>query len=234
MKIPAILTEKSKLFWWSLIFLFGHFYGYSQSCNCPPITTCGACQSGIISLTFRYNGFLLPAIVTADDANGLIGTFIVPAGTTFTITGSLPDDKFAGSILNLRILALLNASINTSCGGSIFVGSNFGDFTVIAGESKNGGAVCCQSAGMDAIPPVISACPTNIAAALSSGCSMPVSWTAPTATDNCGDVTLVATHNPGYNFPKGTTPVTYTATDDYGNTATCSFNVVVSDPILPV
>jgi gliding motility-associated-like protein len=88
---------------------------------------------------------------------------------------------------------------------------------------------------MDAIPPVISACPAaNIAASLSSGCSMPVSWIPPTATDNCGGVTIVSTHNSGDNFPKGTTPVVYTATDDYGNTATCSFNVVVSDPILPV
>src|SRR5918993_1895198 len=159
MIIPAIFKEKSKLFCWCVVFLFGHFYGYSQSCDCPAITTCELCQGGVTTLTFRYNGFLLPAVVTAHDGSGLIGTFVVPAGNTFTITGSLPDDKFAGNILNLRILGILNASINTSCATPIFIGSTFGDFTIVDGESKNGGTLCCQSSGMDAIPPVISACP---------------------------------------------------------------------------
>ena len=65
-------------------------------------------------------------------------------------------------------------------------------------------------------------------------CSTPVSWTAPTATDNCGAVTLSSTHAPGSNFPKGVTPVQYTATDDFGNTSTCSFNVTVVDNTNPV
>ena len=55
-----------------------------------------------------------------------------------------------------------------------------------------------------------------------------VSWTPPTATDNSGSATLTSDYNPGSTFPIGTTSVTYTATDTYSNTATSSFDVVVS------
>ena len=54
-----------------------------------------------------------------------------------------------------------------------------------------------------------------------------ISWTAPTATDNSGTQTLTSTHNPGDSFPIGTTTVTYTATDAAGNSANCSFDVIV-------
>ena len=234
MKIPGIFRKKAKRYFLGLIFLVVHFYAYSQGCSCPPVASCSPCQGGMISLTFRYNGGLLPAAVTAHDINGLLDSYLVFPGGTFTVTGSLIDDRFAGNLLELRILGILDATLNTACGLPIFVGSDYGSFTIVAGESKVGGTLCCESAAMDAIPPVISGCPTNITASLPSGCSMPVSWTAPTATDNCGAVAVTSTFNPGDIFPKGTTAVTYTATDDFGNTATCSFNVTVNDAINPV
>ena len=64
-------------------------------------------------------------------------------------------------------------------------------------------------------------------------CGANVTWTAPTTTDNCG-ATLTSTHNPGDLFAVGTTTVTYTSTDDANNTATASFNVVVTDTEAPV
>ncbi len=76
----------------------------------------------------------------------------------------------------------------------------------------------------DNVDPVISNCPTDITV---GACSNSVTWTAPTATDNCS-VTLTSTHNSGDVFPIGaTTSVTYTATDGAGNTALCSFDVTV-------
>ena len=55
-----------------------------------------------------------------------------------------------------------------------------------------------------------------------------VSWTPPTRSDNSGEaVTLTSDYSPGDTFAIGTTAVTYTATDAYGNTATSSFDVVV-------
>ena len=51
-------------------------------------------------------------------------------------------------------------------------------------------------------------------------CGAIVSRTDPTATDNCGDLTLTSNHNPGDFFPVGTTVVTYVAVDQYGNATT--------------
>jgi hypothetical protein len=64
-------------------------------------------------------------------------------------------------------------------------------------------------------------------------CSAVVIWTAPTATDNSGSVTLTSNFESGSEFPEGTTAVVYTATDAAGNQVTCSFSVTVNDTQLP-
>ena len=78
--------------------------------------------------------------------------------------------------------------------------------------------------------PVISDTPTT--QYVNTNASSPnatVSWTPPTASDNSGEaVTLTSDYSPGDTFPIGTTTVTYTATDAYGNTATSSFDVIVT------
>jgi hypothetical protein len=86
----------------------------------------------------------------------------------------------------------------------------------------------------DAIDPVINNCPTDITVSNDAGdCSATVAWTAPTATDNSGSVTVTSNFDPGAVFPVGTTLVTYTATDAAGNQVTCSFNVTVTDSEAP-
>ncbi len=83
--------------------------------------------------------------------------------------------------------------------------------------------------------PIISNCPTNININNDSGlCNAVVTWTAPTANDNCSIQTFIPTHTSGATFPVGTTTVTYSATDIHGNVQTCSFNVVVTDNELPI
>jgi gliding motility-associated-like protein len=88
---------------------------------------------------------------------------------------------------------------------------------------------------IDTVKPVISACPTNITAnSIPSACGSTVTWVAPTATDNCGSVTVTSSHNPGAFFPVGTTTVTYTFTDANNNSSVCSFTVTVNDTVKPV
>jgi hypothetical protein len=48
------------------------------------------------------------------------------------------------------------------------------------------------------------------------------------ATDNSGLVTLTCNPEFGHFFPLGTTTVTCTATDPFGNTSTCTFTVTVT------
>ena len=80
----------------------------------------------------------------------------------------------------------------------------------------------------DEVDPVIVGSLTDITMYIASSGDVPVavSWTAPTATDTNG-VTLTSTHNPGDTFQIGSTPVTYTARDEAGNTAQVSFTVVI-------
>jgi len=89
-------------------------------------------------------------------------------------------------------------------------------------------------------PMIINGCPADITVRNEPGvCGAKVSWPPPVFSDNCGPVTVESTHKPGDFFPaecKGSaqgTLVTYTATDSYGNTATCSFKVTVLDEESP-
>jgi hypothetical protein len=84
---------------------------------------------------------------------------------------------------------------------------------------------------VDTTASTISNCPTNITQPNDAGvCNAVVTWTPPTANDNCDpSPTFTSTHSPGDTFPVGTTTVTYTATDACGNTSTCTFDVTVND-----
>jgi hypothetical protein len=93
----------------------------------------------------------------------------------------------------------------------------------------------------DNTAPVLAGCPSTINVTTGAGatsCNAVATWTEPTATDNCtasANLVWTKSHTPGSVFPVGTTAVTYTATDDNGNvSATCSFNVIVTDNTVPV
>lgn len=83
---------------------------------------------------------------------------------------------------------------------------------------------------VDNIDPVISNCPQDVVVTANTGASSaPAFWNAPTAMDASGMVTLHSVSaSPGDSFPLGSTPVTYIFSDAFGNTAECSFNVIVN------
>ncbi|RYY39493.1 MAG: HYR domain-containing protein [Chitinophagaceae bacterium] len=57
---------------------------------------------------------------------------------------------------------------------------------------------------------------------------------AATASDNCGDVSLSYSQQPGTFFPVGTTVVSVTATDACGNSTNSNFSITVTDTERPV
>ncbi|XP_072014217.1 hyalin-like [Amphiura filiformis] len=81
---------------------------------------------------------------------------------------------------------------------------------------------------IDNISPIISNCPQSTSYTVPLGTTSRVaSWTAPSATDNNGgEVTVTMSHQPGQSFPLGTTEVTYTFTDEVGNSNTCAFIIM--------
>ena len=65
---------------------------------------------------------------------------------------------------------------------------------------------------------------------LGSGGGTSVGYREPVATDDCGQVTLQSrSHVPGEIFPVGRTTVFYVFVDGFGNSVTCSFNVLITE-----
>jgi hypothetical protein len=95
------------------------------------------------------------------------------------------------------------------------------------------GVTCNTSAGPSCVfnvtvndtqPPTIT-CPPN--QFVSATVPTVVNYPPPTASDNCPGVSTACNPPSGSTFPVGTTPVTCTATDMSGNTASCTFTVAV-------
>lgn len=104
--------------------------------------------------------------------------------------------------------------------------------TVIYSAESTGGSIATCEFVVEVIdnqPPSIYSCPADILIQADTNCGKIVTWTIPGVFDNCSNVSMTSTHNPGDFFPMGTTVVSYTATDESGNVSTCSFNVTVDD-----
>ncbi|MEC9475648.1 MAG: HYR domain-containing protein [Planctomycetota bacterium] len=88
---------------------------------------------------------------------------------------------------------------------------------------------------LDIEPPQISNMPTDMVLTNDEAqCGAVVSWTEPLATDCSNIASLTSSMSSGSFFGAGDTLVTYTATDDYGNASSASFNVNVVDKDGPV
>jgi gliding motility-associated-like protein len=116
---------------------------------------------------------------------------------------------------------------------------NPGITTVVFTATDNAGNTSTCSAlvtVVENVPPVFSNCPAGQSINLpATKCDTTFTWIPPTATDNCGALkSLTATRQPGSRFPAGRTLVVYTATDQAGNSASCSFTLTATDPLAPV
>ena len=103
-------------------------------------------------------------------------------------------------------------------------------WTVTDGSGNK--ATCAQTVTVtDNVNPTIT-CPANRVVAPYRLTGTAVTYTTPTATDNCSVVSIVRTAGlaSGSTFPIGVNTVTYKVTDGSGNTATCSFTITVIDP----
>jgi gliding motility-associated-like protein len=127
-----------------------------------------------------------------------------------------------------------SATITQSPIAGTLVGLGVTSITITVTDQSGNATLCNFSITVnDTEAPVIADCPNNITMSNDAGnCGAFVTWTAPTATDNCS-VSLSSTHASGDFFTVGSTIVSYTAIDPSGNQVTCSFTVSVNDTELP-
>lgn len=116
--------------------------------------------------------------------------------------------------------------------GSIFpLGST--QVTAIATDAAGNSASCTFSVTVrDTTAPSL-ACPADVIAEATSAEGATVGYSPATASDSISVPTLQYSHAPETRFGLGTTTVTVAATDDSGNTASCSFTVTVRDATPP-
>lgn len=121
--------------------------------------------------------------------------------------------------------------------GSFFIVGQPATITYTATDDSGNFTTCTFTVTvLDETVPALINCPTAPIIVLLPGsdCDTTLNWVAPTASDNCGQFTLVSNFMPGASFGTGDTMVTYIVTDASGNADTCSFLVSVRDQVPPV
>ncbi len=136
--------------------------------------------------------------------------------------------KFAGLRITLSMPDIEQASSPFTIGVS---NRSFVRFSYY--ERANPDNASHQSAFLqifDNEPPIFDNCPANITMATPPGLAKAmVAWRPPSVSDNQGVLSVTPNFQPGSNFGIGETSVFYYASDEYGNTAQCRFNVIVRD-----
>ncbi|GJM63202.1 HYR domain-containing protein [Persicobacter diffluens] len=188
--------------------------------------------------------------VRAEDgsSNSMVATFKVTVMDKEAPTLDAPLADISVPAINGQCGAMVNWSTITgtdNCGNvTVTTNHNSGDtFNVgttkvtVTLEDEAGNTTIEQFNVIvtDEEAPTISNLPTDITVSADANqCDAVVTWTAPTANDNCGIQSFTADYASGATFGIGTTPVTYTAIDNSGNEIEASFNVIVEDHQLPV
>ncbi len=212
------------------------------------IITPGSATSGFTGVqgntyTLRWTIANLPCTETADDV-------VLAFNGTAAIANAGPNQMLCGTTTTLAANTPTLGSglwtIVSGTGGSIANPSSpTSPFTLLPGITYNlrwtiTNPPCTPTSDdvlifTDNLPPTI-ACPANMnATGIPGQCAGIANYTAPVGTDNCSGPTTVQTAGlaSGATFPAGITTNTFTTTDAFGNTSSCSFNVTVVDNQLP-
>ncbi|HUJ11065.1 MAG TPA: HYR domain-containing protein, partial [Verrucomicrobiae bacterium] len=138
-----------------------------------------------------------------------------------------------------EVLTVPTPEANDNCAGPLIgtttdprTYTNQGNFTIHWVYDDMHGNVVTQLQSVvihDDMPPTISPCPSDITTGpLPGQCGATVTYAAPSAFDNCGPPAVICTPPSGSFFTLGTNKVACVATDVGGNTASCTFSVIVT------
>ena len=176
---------------------------------------------GIVALILQIET-TNPTITCPEDQEGS-----VDATCNFT----LPDyTSLATAADNCTVVTVSQVPVP---GTIVALGSTTIVLTVTDGASNT--ATCTFDVLVsDNTNPTIS-CPEDQEESVDASCNftLPDYTSLATAADNCSDVTVTQLPAPGTVVDLGSTTIVLTATDGASNTATCTFDVLVSDNINP-
>ncbi|MCB9204173.1 MAG: HYR domain-containing protein [Flavobacteriales bacterium] len=213
--------------------------GATDNCDNAPLITQSPAAGSTISGTTTVT-------ITAEDfaGNQTACTFTVTDNTPPVVT--CPNDQNVGSNINCQytLLDYTTVSVGTdNCGAATLtqspaVGTPISDPTTITitAEDDFGNISTCEFdvIPFDNIPPSIT-CIGNQTALFDANCmyQLPDYTGQAIGQDNC-DLSLDITQSPAPGtMISGTTPVTFTATDDGGSSTSCTFTVSPFDNIPP-
>ena len=183
---------------------------------------CGNVSNCSFKLTVISNCCNVPPILTCPaEYYSCIGSSTNPSATGVA-SSSKANPTCADAIISYTDLLLIDQACNKRI-----------QRTWLATDPNNATlqSSCIQFINLrDNEGPVFANCPSDQnLTARNSDCKAIATWTEPTANDICpGAINIQASHTSGSLFDKGTTTVTYTATDACGNVSTCTFNINVS------
>ncbi|WP_157231851.1 immunoglobulin-like domain-containing protein [Hyalangium minutum] len=138
-------------------------------------------------------------------------------GTPFVDPGAKASDLCAGDLSGQIVRT---GSVDTAKLGSYTIQYSVTD------PSQHTVTASRQVSVKDTTPPNI-LCPEPIVVDLKEGALVNVTPGAAKATDSCSEARVITPTQA--SFPLGTTPVTYTATDEAGNTASCTTTITVRE-----
>lgn len=190
--------------------------GSSFAKGVTTVTCSSASGGGLASFTVTVNDNIPPAITCPANI-----TTNVAAGTcAATVTYSLPTVT--------DNCPTPGTPVCTPASGTSFAKGTTTVNCTVADASGNTATCAFTVTVNDNIAPVLVNCPTDISVG-TTGNSQQVTYTNPTATDNCPGVgTPVCVPASNSPFPVGSTTVTCSVTDAANNTTTCAFRVHVN------
>ncbi len=175
------------------------------------------------------------SVVLSDTTSPVI---TCPADQTVAIDATcsylIPDfTGLVGGTDNCSSLANMTINQNPIAGSA---GSGITPVLITLIDESGNSTTCVASVlPDDTTPPTIS-CPTTQTASAGTACDFALTdfGALVTVTDNCGGSTLSQSPAVGTMVPVGTNSITITATDAVGNTASCDFNLFVSETEVPI
>ncbi|XP_072017521.1 uncharacterized protein [Amphiura filiformis] len=213
-------------------------YVYKATCYPPSGTNFNIGNASVVCKAFDRRGIMKTCrfdVIVEDNENPVLTSCPVNQST------NTDPDQATAMIAWQGPVATDNSGDNPTVNCDPPSGNNFvigqTPVTCTASDGYGNNASCAFNVNVkDNEDPVLASCPVNQATNTDPGqATAMIEWQGPAATDNSGDKPTVNCDPPSGNiFVIGVTPVTCTASDGYGNSASCTVNVDVKDNEDPV